>query len=159
MSTVVNNQDHEYLSREGYEELKKKLSLLKTKKRVEIASRLAYAKGLGDLSENAEYQEAKEEQMINETEIIKLEDLLSRAKLISHAGSEVVRIGSTVFVQKNGNTKEQFIIVGREEADPVRGKISHESPLGKSFLGRKKDDRVQVLTPKGQIEYQIVEVA
>ena len=105
--------DNVYLSEGGFEELRKKLQYLKTKKRVEIASRLEYAKSLGDLSENAEYHEAKEEQMANEAEVSKLEDLLSRTVFISHETSGEVRIGSTISVQKAGSNKQQFTIVGR----------------------------------------------
>lgn len=152
-------EEKEYLSKERFEELKKKLEELKTTRRVEIAQRLEYAKGLGDLSENAEYQEAKEEQMNNEAEIMKLEDLLARAVLLSHTVSETVRVGSVVFVKKTGKSNEQFMIVGREEADPLKGKISHESPLGKSFLGKKKNEYVKVMTPRGEMEYHILDIA
>ncbi|MEK7643320.1 MAG: transcription elongation factor GreA [Patescibacteria group bacterium] len=151
--------DTEYLSKEGYIELQKKLEDLKTKKRVEIAQRLEYAKSLGDLSENAEYSEAKDAQMSNEAEVAKLEDLLSRAEVISTIVTGEVRIGSTVSVQKEKNGEERFTIVGREEADPLKGRISLESPLGKAFLGKKKNDSVLVSTPRGQVQYLILEIA
>lgn len=153
--------DTEYLSKEGYEELQKRLNDLKSTRRIEIAQRLEYAKSLGDLSENAEYAEAKDEQMQNESEILKLEDLLARATLISHTTSSEVRVGSTVSCMKknNGKTEEKFMIVGREEADPLKGKISHESPLGRAFLGRKKNDKVLVSTPRGEVEYHILDIA
>lgn len=155
----MNNDDNpEYLSKERFSELQKKLQELKTTRRVEIAQRLEYAKSLGDLSENAEYSEAKEEQMINEAEVIKLEDLLSRAQLISNAVSNFVQVGSTVFVERAGTQQQQFTIVGREEANPLKGKISHESPLGRSFLGKKKNEKFGVVTPKGEIEYQIIDI-
>lgn len=158
MTTQI-DENLEYLSKERFEELQKKLVELKTTRRIEIAQRLEYAKSLGDLSENAEYAEAKEEQMINEAEVMKLEDLLSRAQLISSKTSEFVQVGSTVFARRAGAHKEQFMIVGKEEADPLKGKISHESPLGRSFLGKKKNEKFNVSTPKGQIEYQIIDIA
>ncbi len=153
------NENREYLSKERFEELQQKLKDLKTKKRVEIAEHLEYAKGLGDLSENVEYQEAKEAQMVNESDIIKLEDLLSRAELISNVDTTEVRIGSTVHVKKSGVIEEHFTIVGREETNPSKGKISYESPLGKSILGRKKSEKILVSTPRGEIEYRIIDIA
>ena len=157
----MDTQDTEYLSREGYEELTKRLEMLRTKRRIEIAERLEYAKSLGDLSENAEYAEAKEEQMGNEAEIAKLEDLLSRAKILKPGITSEVQIGATVFCMRsnNGDISEQFMIVGREEADPMKGKISNESPLGRAFLGKKKDEKVVVFTPKGSVEYLITNIA
>ena len=151
--------EQDYLSKEGFDGLQKKLEELKTTRRIEIAERLEYAKSLGDLSENAEYSEAKEQQMINEAEVMKLEDLLARAKIIAHTVTSEVRVGSTVAVRRKGDGEERFTIVGREEADPLKGKISHESPLGKSFLGRKKNEKILVSTPKGQVEYYIVDIA
>jgi transcription elongation factor GreA len=150
--------DKAYLSREGFTELKEKLHTLKASRRLEIAQHLEFAKSLGDLSENAEYAEAKEEQMINESEILKLEDLLARAEIISHVATPEVRIGSTVFFENQGK-RQQFTIVGKEEADPSKGKISHESPLGRAFLGRKKNEKIFVSTPKGQQEYRITDVS
>jgi transcription elongation factor GreA len=150
--------DKEYLSPEGHKDLTLKLEMLKTKKRLEIAGRLEYAKELGDLSENAEYSEAKEEQMTNEAEISKLEDILSRATVIEGGASESVRIGSVVSCTK-GREKTKFTIVGREEADPNNGKISNESPIGKAFIGRKKNDKFLVTTPRGSMEYVIVDIA
>jgi len=153
------DNNREYLSRERFQELQLKLKDLKTKKRVEIAEHLEYAKGLGDLSENVEYQEAKEAQMINESDIMKLEDLLSRAKIISNVDTTEVRVGSTVHVKKNASHEERFTIVGREEANPAQGKISYESPIGKSFLGKKKNEKILVSTPRGEILYHIVDIA
>lgn len=150
-----------YLSQEGYDDLSRKLEHLCTIRRLEIAERLEYAKSLGDLSENAEYSEAKDEQMANEAEIAKLEDLLARAKIVVPGGTSEVRIGATVFCRRstNGVTNEQFMIVGSAEADPIKGKISNESPLGRAFLGKKKNDIVTVSTPKGPAEYLIVDIA
>lgn len=151
------DDDKVYLSKEGFSDLREKLGDLKTRRRIEIAQHLEFAKSLGDLSENAEYAEAKDEQMVNESEILKLEDLLARAEIISHTMTPEVRIGSTVFFERQGS-RQQFVIVSKEEADPLKGKISHESPLGKAFLGRKKNEKILVSTPKGQQEYHIIDV-
>lgn len=141
--------DAAYISAEGRERLKEKLEMLK-KKRMDIAAGLEYAKSLGDLSENVEYQEKKEEQMENEAAIAELEDLLSRAILIKPSGKiGVVEFGSTVVVNAD-SASYTYLIVGNEEADPQRGHISHESPLGKALLGEKLGARVLVKTPKGE---------
>ena len=117
--------DAAYISAEGRERLKEKFEMLK-KKRMDIAAGLEYAKSLGDLSENVEYQEKKEEQMENEAAIVELEDLLSRAILIKPSGKiGVVEFGSTVVVNTD-RASYTYIIVGNEEADPQRGHISHE---------------------------------
>lgn len=148
----------EYLSKEGLEKLKNELHELKTKKRKEIASRLEHAKTLGDLSENAEYQEAKEEQSLVETQIAEHEETIRNAVVIAKASStDVVSVGSTVRVG-SPQGEETYTIVGSEEASPAEGKISNESPLGRSFLGRRVGDGVEVKTPGGVISYQIVEI-
>jgi len=151
----------DYLSQEGYDELSKRLDGFRKTRRIAIAERLEYAKSLGDLSENAEYAEAKEEQMSNEAEIAKLEDLLSRAKILKPGSASEVRVGATVFCNRtnNGKVPEQFMIVGREEADPTKGKISNESPLGHAFLGKKKNEKIVVSTPRGSVEYVITDIA
>ncbi len=152
------SDDREYLSPEGLKELEAKLKSLKTSRRVEIAERLEFAKSLGDLSENAEYSEAKEEQMVNEAEISKFEDIISRASIILHSDSSEVRLGSTVRCSKAKGSEDSFMIVGREESDPAHGKISYESPLGKAFLGRHKNEKVSASTPRGPVEYLIIEI-
>lgn len=147
----------EYLSAEGLEKVKKELHELKTKKRQEIAARLEHAKSLGDLSENAEYQETKEEQSLVESKIIELEDIIREAVLIKGHRTDQVAVGSTVRVFSEMG-EETYMIVGSEEASPAEGKISNESPLGKAFLGHKVGETVQVRTPGGVIEYRIVEI-
>lgn len=148
----------EYLSEEGLEKLKQELQELKTTKRKEIALRLEQAKALGDLSENAEYQETKEEQSQIETQIAELEDTIRNAVLIQKSGSgDIIEIGSSIKV-KSDYGEEAYSIVGSEEADPMNGKISNESPMGKSFLGHKIGDRVQVKTPAGMMDYEILEI-
>ena len=147
-----------YLSQEGIETLKKELQELKTKKRQEIARRLQEAKDLGDLSENAEYFEAKEAQSLNENHIAELEDLLKNAVVIKTSSAEdVVIIGSTIETKSNSN-REVFNIVGSAEAKPQEGKISNESPLGRAFLGKRAGDEVDIKTPGGIVKYKIIKI-
>lgn len=147
-----------YLSQEGIEILKKELHELKTKKRQEIAKRLQEAKDLGDLSENAEYFEAKEAQSLNENRIGELEDLLKNAVVIKTPSAEdIVGIGSTVEVKLGDNT-DVFKIVGSAEAKPQDGKISNESPLGRAFLNKKIGEEVDVKTPGGIVKYKIMKI-
>ncbi len=147
-----------YLSQEGIETIKKELQELKTKKRQEIAKRLQEAKDLGDLSENAEYFEAKEAQSFNESRIIELEKLLKNAVVIETPSEEdVVRVGSIVEVKSN-NGSEIFNIVGSAEAKPQEGKISNESPLGRAFLGRKIGDEIEIKSPSGITKYKIIKI-
>lgn len=148
----------EYLSEEGLNKLKEKLHELKTTRRKDVAQRLEHAKSLGDLSENAEYQEAKEDQSLLESEIAELEETIRNAVVIQKTNdTDRVRVGSTIRVN-SVHGDETFTIVGSEEADPVGGKISNESPLGKSFLGRRAGDKVEVKTPGGLTQYEIVEI-
>ena len=152
----------EYLSEEGFAKLKIELETLKTKERLKIAERLEYAKGLGDLSENAEFDAAKEDQMLNEMRIRELEDLLSRATIISKSNTRVassVELGSSIVISSGKGKEDKYTIVGTEEANPMVGLISHESPIGRAFLGRKKGDKVKVVTPRGETEYVIMEIA
>jgi len=147
-----------YLSQGGIETLKKELRELKTKKRQEIAVRLQEAKDLGDLSENAEYFEAKEAQSFNENRIAELEELLKNAVVIETLNKEdVVKVGSTIEIKSNNDT-EIFNIVGSAEAKPQEGKISNESPLGRAFLGRKIGDEVEVKSPGGITKYKIIKI-
>ncbi len=152
MSTEV-----QYLTIEKRAELEKELNFLKTERRKEIAEHLEYSKKLGDLSENAEYHQAREEQAIVEDRIRRLETLLKNAVMIGEGGKEVITIGSTFRLQKDGDNKSYiYTIVGSEEADMTHGKISNISPLGSVLLGHKKGERVKVTTPKGTVEYTIV---
>jgi len=146
----------QYISKEGLEELKKELQDLKTEKRREIAQRLLEAKSLGDLSENAEYLEAKEAQSALESRILELEEIIKHSRVIEKpSGKNYVSIGSTVEVKFDGRSRE-FTIVGSEEASPAEGRISNESPLGKAFLGRKMGEEIEVKTPKGKVRYKIL---
>src|SRR3989344_8761385 len=146
----MQDQESAYFSKEGLVKLKSELESLKTKKRKEIADRLEYAKSLGDLSENSEYQEAKESQILNETKIAEVEDSLRRAVIVGDNHSkEKVEIGSQIVVKNNTGKQSTFNIVGSKEAAPLENKISNESPLGKALLGHKKNETIPVQTPKG----------
>lgn len=147
-----------YLSPEGLENLKQELVNLKTVRRREVAAKIESAKALGDLSENAEYHEAKDELGFIEGRIMQIEDILKNVSVIqegAHGGD--VRVGSKIVVENAGKQKE-FTIVGSNEAAPLEGKISNESPMGSAFLGHKKGDKVSVATPAGTQTYTIVDV-
>lgn len=153
------SNDVQYLTAEKYAELKKELEHLKVEKRKEIAEHLEYAKKLGDLSENAEYHQAREEQAVVESRISKLENLLKNSVMIGASGSDTITIGSTFRLQKEGDNKS-FIynLVGSEEADMSMGKISNLSPLGMSLLGHQKGEKVTVTAPKGKVTYTIEDI-
>lgn len=151
----------EYLTPEKKQELELELTTLKTVRRKEIADALEYAKSLGDLSENAEYHQAREDQANCEDRIAHIEQILKNAVITSGTHkANVIEVGSTVTVQKKGDKEEKtFVLVGSEEADVTEGKISNESPLGKSLIGKGKGDVVTVSAPKGEILYTIKAIA
>ncbi len=146
-----------YVTKEGLEKLKNELHQLKSVRRKEVAHRIEVAKDMGDLSENAEYSEAKDEQAFVEGRIIDLEAMLPNAVIIEHTETGCVAVGSTVRVRVNGNEKE-YTIVGASEADPIAGKISNESPLGIAFLGKCAGDTVEVKVPSGMMVYSVIGV-
>jgi transcription elongation factor GreA len=148
-----------YMSAEGLEKAKAELVHLKTVRRRELADRIEAAKALGDLSENAEYHEAKDELAFAEGRISQIEDILKNVSVIETGSTGgQVRIGSAVEVEVNGK-KKTYTIVGSNEADPVAGYISNESPLGNAFLGHKVGESVEVQTPGGSMNYKIVSVS
>lgn len=149
--------EHEYLTQEKFDEFTKELADLKGKKRKEIAESLEYAKSLGDLSENAEYHEARDVQGQIEDRISKLEELLKVAKIVSgnHTGS--VTVGSVVTVEKDGK-KFSYSIVGSEESDVISNKISMKSPFGQAVLGKKKGETFTFQAPSGELTYKVTEV-
>ena len=150
--------NEQIISQEGYDKLQTELTLLTTIRRKEIAERIERAKELGDLSENAEYSEAKDAQAMNEGRILELTNTLKNVTIVQHdATSNEVAMGSRVTVKVNGNEK-QYLIVSFNEADPINGKISNESPLGVAFLHHQKGDEVIVETPKGKVSYKIIKV-
>ncbi len=147
-----------YVTKEGLEKLKEELDNRKGALRREIADRIDQAKELGDLSENAEYAEAKDEQAFNEGRIFELIEMVQNAHIIEEKkGNGEVHVGSTIRVEVNGKEKE-FTITGGAEANPGEGRISNESPLGSAFLGRKQGDVVEVQVPSGKMRYTIVNV-
>jgi len=151
-----------YMSREGYEKLRKQLKYLKEVKRKEIAQALEHARSLGDLSENADYDAAKEAQAFNEKSIAKLEDKLPRARIIEEekiAGDEV-RIGAKVKLKDLESGEElEYILVSETEADLTRGKISVTSPVGQGLLGHKENDIVRIKIPAGTMRYRILKIS
>jgi transcription elongation factor GreA len=149
-----------YVTPEGLQQMKDELENLKTVRREAVAQKLETAIKQGDLKENADYHDAKEEQGFIEARIRQLEDRLGRAKLIEHSGpSNVVRVGSTVTVSEDGSDEmETYTIVGALEADPTKGLISNESPIGSALLGAKKGQTVSARTPAGTIQFMIHEI-
>ena len=149
--------DAQYLTAEKMAELQKELEYLKSERRKEVAEHLEYSKKLGDLSENAEYHQAREEQAELEDRIGRLEQLLKHAVIAPTGKTDVVTIGSTVRLEKDGDHHKSMIytIVGSEEASISHGKISNLSPLGSALLGHKKGDKITVQTPKGKDTYTI----
>ncbi len=153
------SKDIQYLTTEKFAELEKELNYLKSDSRQEVAEHLEYAKKLGDLSENAEYHQAREEQAEVEDRIVRLEKLLKTAVIADSGSSEIVTIGSTVRVEKDGDNKSMILtIVGSEEADTTSGKVSNLSPLGSALLGHRQGDKILVTTPKGQTAYIIAAI-
>ncbi|KND47862.1 MAG: transcription elongation factor GreA [Parcubacteria bacterium C7867-006] len=150
-------KDHEYLTQEKYDEFKKELELLKGTKRKEIAESLEYAKQLGDLSENAEYHEARDAQANVEDRIAKLEQLLKTASIVQSNHGGVVNVGSVVTVEKDGK-KFEYTIVGSEESDVISNKISMRSPFGQAILGKKKGEEFTFKAPSGELKYTVKDV-
>lgn len=150
---------HEYLTKEKYNELTKELEHLKAVGRREVAESLEYAKSLGDLSENAEYQEARENQANIEDRIKRLEMMLQSAVIVKMHHTEAVDIGSTVSLQKEGSKeKATYKIVGSEEADLAQHKLSINSPLGQALLGKKKGESLTAKTPGGAVAYAVLHI-
>ena len=150
---------NQYFSPEGLEKLKKELEERRGSIRTEITRKILDAKELGDLAENAEYTEAKESQGFNEGRIAELEEIIKNAVVIGpNHKHEVVTVGATVKVKSAERGEQKFTIVGAAEADPIQGFISNESPLGTAFIGRKKDEEVEVKTPSGVAKYKILEI-
>ncbi len=153
------SDEKEYLTQVKYDEFEKELLNLRKEKRKEIAEKLEYAKSLGDLSENAEYQEAREEQAHVESRIAYLKSLLQSAEIVSTKKTDTSTVGSKVTVVRGGSsTSEVFSLVGSEEIDTDAGKVSVNSPIGRGLLGRKKGDEVTVQTPKGDIVFAVKEI-
>lgn len=148
------------LTKEGLEKLEAELDNLKNVKRLEVAQRIKIAIGFGDLSENSEYEDAKNEQAMVEGQIVELEAKIRNARVIEATGSKHnINIGSTVrLLNIPRNLEMEYTIVGSTEADPAKLRISNESPVGEAIIGHKTGDIVEVKAPKGIIEYKILEI-
>lgn len=149
------------LTQEGYDKLEKELNYLKTEKRAEIADRIKVALGFGDLSENSEYDEAKNAQAENEGKIVELENKLRNAKIIDEKDIDTttVQVGNKVKVlDMEFDEKIEYTIVGSTEVDLAENKISNESPLGEALLGAKKNQVVEVKAPAGIMKYKILSI-
>lgn len=146
------------VTEEGLKKIKEELEHRKVTVRQEIANAIKEAKEQGDLSENAEYSEAKRQQAENEARVTELEFMLKEVTVVTHnQATDLAQMGSIVVVDFNGS-KMEFKIVGSNEASPAEMKISNESPLGKGFMGKKKGDEVEINTPNGKMKYKIIDV-
>ena len=150
------------LTPEGYEKLKQEIELLSTEKRREVADRIRVAREFGEIAENAEYDDAKNEQMMLEHRIAQLEERLANARVIDvkKVDTSVVSIGSVVRL-RDVDAKEtiEYFIVGSAEANPAENRLSNESPVGKAIIGKKKGETVEVTTPRGSLKYKILDIA
>ncbi len=152
--------EKEFITEAKKTELEAELMERKTTMRDQIGERVATARALGDLSENAEYHAARGEQGKNESRIMELEDLLKRAEIIKRSGSEIVELGATVIVKKIDDTSEKtFMIVSDTEADITQGKISTSSPMGSAMMHKKIGDNFEIITPRGTVNYTIISIA
>lgn len=153
-------QGGNYITEEKRKALEAELKDLKGPKRKEILDALAYAKSLGDLSENAEYHQAREDQGKLEERISRIEKVLESSEVVSGGGGDIIEVGSKVVVMKVGEKIEKtYQIVGSEEADMSQNKISNKSPFGKALFGKKKGDEVSFQTPNGKVDYKIINVS
>ena len=149
-----------YISSQKLKELKKELEEHKTVLRQQISERIQEAQTQGDITENAEYAEAKEAQSFNEGRIMELENLINNAVVIpkKQTRKDMVQVGSQIIIKDKKAKKFEFTIVGSEDANPIEGKISNESPLGQAFLDRKQGEEIEVQTPRGKIKYKIMKI-
>jgi transcription elongation factor GreA len=150
-----------YYTKEGLDKLTTELNFLKTKGRSDIAKQIAEARDKGDLSENAEYDAAKDAQGHLEAKIAKLEDLMSNARLLDETKidtSSVSILSKVTIKNKKNNASVTYMLVSEEEADLKAGKISTQSPIGKGLLGKKKGDSVKIKTPAGEMEFEVTNI-
>lgn len=148
-----------YVTKEGYKKLEEELEYLRTVKRAEVAQRLHDAMGEGDIDENAEYDDAKNEQSFVEGRILTLETMIKNAVIIQEGKRrDQVVLGSTVTVVEDGGEPETYHIVGTAEADPRKGRISNESPLGRALLGKRVGDSITINAPAGTLTFQIIAI-
>jgi len=147
-----------YLTPEGAEKLRTELKELTGPRREELSRRLRSAIQMGDLSENADYHKAKEDQAFLEGRIQEIEAVLRTAVIVEKTNSDVVTVGSTVTMQEDNFDPETYYVVGGKEADPRQGKISNESPIGSALMGHKVGDVVEAATPGGKVKFKILKV-
>ena len=153
-------QKQTYITKEGLNKLKEELDFLKNTKRKEIAERISDAKELGDLSENAEYTEAKEEQSFVENRVLELESIVRNVNLIKKdKKASQVEMGSTIEVENQEGKSFSYTLVGSNEADPSQGSISNESPIGQAFLGKKVGEEAEVEAPSGNIVFKVLKIS
>ena len=151
--------DQTFLTREGLKKLEEELEYLRTVRRAQVAERLHDAQEDGELIENAEYEDAKNEQAFIEGRIMTLEAMLSNAVIIKDDGpTGIVSLGSTVTVREGNSKPEVYMLVGAAEANPKEGRISNESPLGRALLGRRVGDEVKVSAPAGTLSFRVVAI-
>jgi transcription elongation factor GreA len=149
------------LTPEGYEKLRQEIEYLSNEKRRDVADRIRIAREFGDIAENSEYDDAKNEQALLEARIAKLEERLRHARVIdrSDVAKDVVSVGSHVRLKDlETNKTEEYDIVGSAEANPAEAKLSNESPVGKAIMGRKKGEVVEVVAPRGSMKFKILEI-
>ncbi len=151
-------QSQTYLTREGEQKLKAELAELTGPRREELAQRLRSAIQMGDLSENADYHKAKEDQAFLEGRIQEIEYILRSATIIEKTSGDVVAVGSTVTVQEDNYDPETYFVVGAKEADPRKGKISNESPIGRALIDHKVGEVVEAETPGGIVKFKILKI-
>jgi transcription elongation factor GreA len=151
-------QKKELMTKETHDSLERELKELVSVRRKEVAAALESAKSQGDLSENAEYHEAREEQAMVEHRIGQIEEMLKHAEIVKRHSTDLVEVGATVIVKKSDGSKSTFTLVGSEETDIAAGKISYQSPLGQALMGKKKGECAIVTTPKGEVCYDVVEI-
>ncbi|MDB5085502.1 MAG: GreA/GreB family elongation factor [Bacilli bacterium] len=150
-----------YVTAEGLRRLEEELEYLKTTKRAEVKERLKIARSYGDLSENSEYESAKDEQGMIESRILLLENQLRNAVIIREEDkiAGIVSVGSVVEIREvPDGESEEYKIVGTAEADPMQGRISNESPIGSGLLGKKRGDKITIPAPGGEIEFEVLDV-
>ena len=153
----VKKEENLYITKDGLKKLKDELAELVDSKRPEIAQKIKEAREMGDISENAAYDEAKREQAFIEGRIAELEEIIKNSKVAEEVAAGVVVVGSKVTLHIEGD-EEEFHIVGAPEADPALRKISHESPLGEALLGRKVGEKVEVEAPIGKLTYTVLKI-
>ena len=154
----MSEEKKEYLTKQKSDDLLAELKNLKNVKRKEVAEALNYARGLGDLSENAEYHEARSEQADIEERISTIERILKNSTIVEDRASDRVMIGNTVTVERSDGTKRTFMIVGSAESDMSKGKISNQSPIGSAVLGKKKGESFSFNSPGGKMHYKVIDI-